>query len=322
MHFPTILSERCVQAAIIAISVVWLVLSVRPPDYVAIRKALEDRFYYIKAHPPERINLLLVGDSRVMQALSPAVFRRHFSACPSVFNYGFPSLRYTDEIIADIERMLSGSDGQKIIILQLSKETFPLNPPQIVANRMIHEYKDFSICTGFLLRHHFDMVKSFLPLNLRQIWIKWTNPKAFINYQENTLNRMNNTRLHDDGWREVLNPPFQPAVFADVIHRTVSQSAVNSLMRRIQAWRARGIHVYGFYPPSSKRLETYIDEMIQEPDVKIEHSFIRAGGKLITVRNRNYATYDDVHLASEQAESLTREVISQMVEIESIRTSQ
>lgn len=314
MNFLRILTERCVQTAIVAIFIGWYVLSVRPPDYLAMHKAFEDRFYYLKAHPPEKINLLLVGDSRVMQGLSPAVFRKHLSDCPSVFNYGFPSLRYTDEILFDIEKMLSDPDGEKTIILQISKETFPLNPPQIVANRMIHEYKTFSICTGFLLRNYFDMVRSFLPLNLRQIWLKWTNQRAFINYQKNTLHRMNTTRFHDDGWRQALNPSVRPAVFADLIHRTVSQSAIDSLMQYVQTWRARGIQVYGFYPPSSERLQIYVEEMVRDANEKIKQRFIRAGGEMLAVRNQDYTTYDDVHLSSEQAERLTLEIICQIIE--------
>lgn len=312
MRFPSILKERCVQALLIAVSVGWLVMAVRPPDYLAIFKASEDRFYYMKAHPPAEIDLLLVGDSRVMQGLSTEVFREHLPGCRSVFNYGFPSLRYTDETLDDIDKMLSGSGGEKRVILQLTKETFPLNPPQIVANRMIHEYREVSLLTGFLLRSRFDTVKCFLPLNLRQLWIGLKNPKAFQNYQNNTLQRMNNTIFHDDGWRQMLRPSGRPAVFAEMVHRRVSQSAVDSLMRRVQNWRSRGIHVYGFYPPSSERLQSYVDEMVQDANDDIEERFVRAGGKTIDVHDREYATYDDVHLASEQAERLTLEIVGRL----------
>jgi hypothetical protein len=140
----------------------------------------------------------------------------------------------------------------------------------------------------------------------------------------NPLREKNRSEVtfHPDGWISVsddsrsIEKEFKKYI-AYYKERIVDPCNVDTVVRYVEKWVERGIHVYGFMPPSCQEmydLETKISGLDEQDLI---HRFEQAGGIWIDIDPDAYESYDGTHLPDEEARQFTRDLCNELIKHES-----
>jgi hypothetical protein len=254
--------------------------------------------FIYKTHTKEKFNLIFAGDSRTYRGVSTDIIGNTLNM--KAINLGYSSGGFGKDLLERVDELMDNSAKRKIIILGITPfsltekgaENLHLKGMRAIKKEVVLEYE-----------YLFPIKNFFAPAS---------PAKIRKNIKEKYYNKYRQDIHIKEGWiASWYDTPF-PYLALKEYKKTfsetkISQQAITNLYSKIQAWRKKGIEVYGFFVPSSVNmveLEKNLGKFNSEQFLK---GFLNAGGHWINLENF-YTSYDGSHLDKESAIRLSNEI--------------
>lgn len=293
--------RRIVYCVSVAFLMVVAVLIVRPVKQHGIRESL---FWYLKMNPAAKCNIVVAGDSRVLQGVDPASIKQALGGKLDVVNVGFRSASLERNYV-DFARSLlksdSRSDSRKVLLLGITANAF--TPKSALDNGFIEQKKRGSKKPIAIPSWCILLERKLQPFAIREI----------LNLVRGRNKAGNYETFHDDGWLEADLLPRNP-VGAFALYRRrfdgnqVDQAAVKALISHVQELVESGIAVVGFEPPVPDEMQSIEATKSGFDRDAFKELFRSAGGIWLEIDRSRYVTVDGSHLAPESAQLLSRDL--------------
>jgi hypothetical protein len=261
----------------------------------AMRRNLPDTFWAQKLLWREQFDIVVAGDSRVYRGVSPEAMERVLPGLRAA-NFGFSSCALTPPYLQAAESLLDPRSAQPTIILGVTASA--LTPAAAKDN-------------GFL---SLRKLRRFELVQLASVGQVTYFLSPFDLEEVRNLFREEKTGYvavwHPDGWVESRKVPEDPTEAVRVYRRQakrerekarVSEPIVAKLLDTVRAWRARGILVYGFRPPTTQAMVDVETKWMKFDEPAFAQRFIDAGGVWLSFPVGQYDSYDGSHLRDDAA---------------------
>ena len=284
----------CVSVALVLIA---LVLFVRPVKQQGIRESL---FWYLKMYPKTQCDVVVAGDSRILQGVDPASMQQALGGALEIVNVGFRSASLEPGYL-DFASSLLKNDSKKVLLLGITANAF--TPQSLTDNGFLEQKKlgskrPYSLPSWCVL-----LERKFQPFAIREIVSLIRGRTKAGNYET----------FHDNGWLEADLVPRNPeGAFALYRRRfdgnQVSQQAVSELIAQVKEKVASGVAIVGFEPPVPDEMQSIEDEHSGFDRAAFKELFRSAGGVWLELDRNRYDTVDGSHLAPEAAQQLSQDL--------------
>ncbi|HMB69684.1 MAG TPA: hypothetical protein VKU85_10235 [bacterium] len=270
------------------------------PDPDDPLRTAHDRFYLVKTHGAVRCDIIVVGDSRALRGISPAVLEEELPG-HDVFNFAFEAGSLNEEMYRQAEARLAPGDGPRAVLLAVT----PLSLfAWKAANQQYHEFRSAPPDEAWLTLHHPEVVQYFQPLRLRSFLaarFRGEKPPATVQV------------YHDDGWIESERIPPSPEEALGLYavrfrDQTIDPGLVEDLLRWTREWTDRGIGVFAFRPPTTDAVVELENRMTGFDEDRFAARIEEAGGTWLRFTNDGYLAYDGSHLDRASARRFSREL--------------
>lgn len=263
-------------------------------DFQTVRD--RDQFWQRKvhAHADHSYNIIATGDSRVYRGLSPDVFDMTVRGTRTL-NFGFSGGGHNAVIFGAIDKLLvENGNGVRAVILGITP--YSLTPKAQMNGQYVDTLKK--------PRPGWDAGFNdfFRPLSLRrvkQITLRRTEqPLPFI------------YKYYDNGWVSsdwrTREPESELETFrSDFNGNRVDPATIQSILRQTKQWRAQGIKVLAYRPPTTPDMVEVEKEHSGFDEAAFIQLFKDAGGIWVDP-GADFTTYDGSHLVPESAERLSK----------------
>lgn len=259
-----------------------------PLDRERTESGLDEAFWQWKARARWKANVLMLGDSRICRAVSPAHLTAQMGPGWRGLNWGFNDGGLNPEAFRLAERRLDRSGEPPVILLGLS-------PITLTAHNLRNP-------------HYQSLMKRSSLL----AWATIAFPRTM-----GRLARMEPPRIvrdapglqeyHRDGWLAVLREPgtFKERGLENFLRLfrmyPVKQELQSALMQQTREWTDQGIRVFAFRPPTTVEMKGLEDRISGFVESEFVEAFHQAGGTWIEVDNARYHSYDGSHIARAEA---------------------
>ncbi|MBN2500905.1 MAG: hypothetical protein JXB38_09025 [Anaerolineales bacterium] len=248
------------------------------------------RFWMLKARRTDTFDVILLGDSRVTQGLSPAAMQTMLNDL-NIFNLGFASGGLDSEIYALAEQRLSPTSAQPIIVIGITPYDLT---PVAAGNTQYHGYQGKSAFERFFTLHLTPYLVIFSPIPLETLL-------EYLQFFPPTNNQVLIQEYYDDGWlaSQYSKDDHSSALAAYNIifeNNLVSEELVQELITQTKQWTQAGILVFGFRFPSTEGIEIIEDESSDFDEAALKVKFVNAGGIWLDFPSDAYRSYDGSHL--------------------------
>jgi hypothetical protein len=270
-----------------------------PFDAVRVESGVQERFWQLKVRRPDRGHLLVLGDSRTNEGVSPRLVAEGVPGFEGkAFNLAFNAGGLNPEVYEFAGRRLArGAAGEgtaRIVVLGVTPLSLLSRSSD---NEQLHllTSRSWTTALGFILFPGAmgELLKPELDRTLR----------IFPGQQE----------YHDDGWMacERIRDEYPEANLPGSRQRFASSKTspelIEALYAQTERWTAEGVRVFAFRPPASR---TMLE--IERKSGFDQEGFVRGfearGGRWIDIDPEQYRTHDNSHLARAEAERLSREL--------------
>lgn len=267
------------------------------PDPLKIEAGYHERFWQLKARSPRRADVVLTGNSRVNQGVSPAALIAEL-----------PGEGWTGRNLA------FNASGLNSTLFEFVEGRLDLESPR-PAILVIGITPSMLTSAGAENAH----LESLLSR-------PWWRAKAFIHFPRlaGLLSREEpppevklypgQNEYHDDGWQAVLREMNRrPNAWLKSSRRLFTIDRIRpelyqGFMEQLERWSDQGILVFGFVPPTSPAMETLERELAGFDARKLAEDFIGHGGLWIEIDPAEYRNYDNSHLPRAEALKLSRKL--------------
>ena len=301
----SLLRERMIITLILASSLV-LALSLVRPQLVTYTRMLPNTFHAIRSQWRHCADMVITGDSRVNQGLSPGAMREHLGDM-RILNYGFNGLGYSKEYLQGIDELLDPDSPRKIILLGVT-------PRSLTARACLtNGYLDTAANGRYKRANHESLETLFhfiRPYTTREIRDLITQKE--LNYRV--------TDYHSDGWSACEQKYPTPEkvieflnVFASKYNGGVSAEVISRFQDKVKEWTQKGVTVYGFRPPTSSEIVRLTDERSGFRESDFVREFKHAGGIWLQVNQDGYLTFDGLHMMRDVAAKFSDDLARQIV---------
>lgn len=263
---------------------------------------LPENVFWAKKAAAGPAEVVMAGDSRTYRSLAPAVM---VEALPGrrILNYGWDSSGFAPDYLAAIDRHLAGNDATVILGLTPWSLTARSDTQTNFDEYQRKSALDLSVTLTFgTALSRFNSFIAFRPEMTAKgkakadKWGKATKVQYF----------------HADGWVYSDLVPHDPenslASYAkNFADNPVSPAMVDGLLQRIRDWRARGVRVYAFRPPTTTAMIALEHRLSGYDETALARQVIAAGGTWVDVPQHDvYDCYDGSHITGDAAEQLSR----------------
>jgi len=271
------------------------------------------KFWRMKVQWSARADVVVAGDSRVLIGVSPRAMSRHLA--PSrVANFAFGGTGFSSRYRNATTRVLDPGSPRRIIVLGFSalslstqgvgdsgweQEVRNLQTEQIVGGPLEPIARFFEPVGP---SNPFDKL---LPLRMR--------PRSDYEYTA-------------DGWvaceKDKPDPEKSLKYYRSLFATggaAVSGKVVADVMEGVRRWRAEGIRVYAFRPPTTEKMIVLENEAGRYDERALVEELEAAGGVWIFLPRAGYRSYDGSHLLRSSALKLSEELARRIAEHEGIR---
>ena len=250
-----------------------------------------------------QFDMVLAGDSRVYQGLSPAIMARHLPA-RRIGNFGFKGTGYGEEYLARLPQLLDPRSSQRAIVLGVS----PGSLTEASATR-----------NGFLEWHRMtplEVWNASQPESVAYFFAPYTidDLSALLRGRKPRLPAPRvvvRETYHTDGWvacSAIRENPREALEGYRMRLEPVSETVTNRLVGAIPNWTDAGIRVYAFRPPTTAEMAALEEERSGFDEEQVAGRISDAGGVWITIANGNYRSYDGSHLSDDGARRLSQDL--------------
>jgi hypothetical protein len=289
--------RRVVFCLFVALSMVTAVVLVRPVKQQGLRESL---FWYLKIFPASKCDIVVAGDSRILQGIDPASMKDVLGSSNHIVNLGFRSASLERDYV-DFARRLLNDNAKRVLLLGITANAF--TPQSLTDNGFLEQRKQgskrpFSIPDWCVL-----LERKFQPLAIREIFALLRGRTKAGRFET----------FHENGWLEAdLVPRTPESAFALYSRRfdgnQVSQAAVADLIAQVKDMVASGVVVVGFEPPVPDEMQAIEDQHSGFDRGSFKDMFRSAGGVWLELERARYDTVDGSHLAPESARLLSQDL--------------
>lgn len=259
---------------------------------------LDDSFYYYqKLTWKQNADVVILGDSRPMVALSPTAMSGDLKGL-RIRNFSFSGVGYSADYLTAAEQVWDNErDDARIALLGITPRS--LRRVSLKANRFTSSARTYTPLTYWKAR-----------------WLSWV-PQTWPALDRPFLKVLTHAgapgdfKLYRDayGWFEPC-PQHADLAATTTYYRRIQNDPicpeiVDRVLDRVRRWSAIGIHVYGFRPPTCREMEALEDDFAEESFVR---SFEAAGGRWISPPSDDLATYDASHLDADSVSKFSHRI--------------
>ena len=241
--------RRIIFCVCVALATIAVIVLVRPVKQQGIRESL---FWYLKVYPLTKYQVVVAGDSRVLQGVDPASMKEALGGSIEIVNVGFRSASFVREYM-DFARSRLRNGSKKVLLLGITANAF--TPQSMTDNGFIEQQK-----LGASRPYQFPLwwvvlERKFQPFALREILGLVRGRTKPGNYET----------FHDNGWLEADVIPRNPeAAFAlyrrRFIGNRVDQEAIAALITQVREVVDAGVATIAFEPPVPNEMQAIEDE--------------------------------------------------------------
>lgn len=280
----------------VAFAAVVAIIAARPIKQDGIRESL---FWYTKLFPTSKCDVVVAGDSRVLQGVDPSCMKEALEGI-HVVNVGFRSAALERSYI-DFARSLLKDESKKVLLLGITANAF--TPQSLIDNGFIEQKKVGSKRPYQVPNWCVQLERKFQPFAIREI----------ANLLRGRAKAGNYETFHDDGWLEADVIPRNPeGAFALYRRRfdgnQVDQASIAALIAHVQELVESGVAIVGFEPPVPDEMQLIEDQHSGFDRESFKERFRNAGGTWLEVDRSKYMTVDGSHLAPESAKLLSKDL--------------
>jgi len=272
------------------------------------------QFYIRKVHAAPVYDMVMSGNSRVLQDLSPSAMNEQLPEL-RILNFGLDGACLTPQLLAEIEKKLDPKSRSPMILLGLEPGTLEKYSS---GNRKLNIELARSKEARFLAYHAEGWGRWFAPMRLFDVanrFSLWRNGPTVGNpAYVHEYNR--------DGWMaSTVFPENRIAVeqeYTAKLNALDEQSAkiplpfADVVFGQVREWTARGIRVYGARMPADPLVQRYEDSAYDFQEADVARRFVEAGGVWLPVEAVNYHTYDGSHLNKHSAIAFSRDMAARI----------
>jgi len=283
---------KIVGTFLLTIGLSLLVVFLRPQT--AYSKLISDWFWVNKTHYSTNVDVVFVGDSRIYRGISTEAVQMILTD-EKVLNLGYSSGGLNNEMFDFATQLLDVNSKNKQIVLGVTP---------------------FSLTEEARKNEHFEQelnrpLAEIIEREYINPNISLFEPIKITDYQIVLDNRFYSQKFHKNGWVESYKTPAnnEEALIAyeETFSKTkLSDISIDETLSFITRMKEKGIKVYGFRPPSSKKMEELENNMTEFDEEKLQQMFEESGGYWITIPDRfSFESYDGSHLHYESAQKLS-----------------
>lgn len=268
------------------------------------------QFYIHKVHATPSYDVVMSGNSRVLQALSPVAMKEQLPD-QRILNFGLDGACLTPQLLAEIEKKLDPASRSPIILLGIEPGTLE---EYSSGNRKLNIELARSKESRFLAFHTQNWGRWFAPVRLYAV------ASLFALWRDGPTVK-NPAHVHEysrDGWMaSTVFPDNRIAVEQEYTAKLnargdqpekIALPYADAVMKQVREWTARGIRVFGARMPSDPSVQRYEDAAYDFNEAEIARHFMDAGGIWLPVEAANYHTYDGSHLDKNSAIVFSRDL--------------
>lgn len=300
--------ERTVIALLLAAPLVVLGGRVLPEPASPLDRDRTDeaRFYALKTHGDDPVDVVVLGDSRALRDVSPGALAR---ALPGrrIFNFAYNAGGLNDEMYAAASSRLDPDSPAPLVLIGVTPLSLMTAKAQ---NAQYHELLHQARDQRWLLLHAPGLLRGFQPVRPSELLrpLLGIEPQGRY-YQE----------FHDDGWIASRRVPEDPGsalrLYAvELAGQTTDPQLVRALLAQTRAWTQAGVRVVGFRPPTTDDLEALENRLLGFDEAALATQFRAAGGTWLDFPNA-YPTYDGSHLRGDAAVAFSRDLAAALQSI-------
>jgi hypothetical protein len=264
----------------------------------------EKNFWINKTHTEKYFDWIFIGDSRIYRGISPSVIEEMFPNI-NVLNFGYSSGSINSNMLKAAEKKLDPRSLNKTMIIGITPHS--LTPKAAVDSHYLQEKNRNK--EDIIEAKYFGFIKRiFATTTITEIFSSIINKfelkkksNEVIYYQEFKENGWVASWKSVDNIEEAI-VSYQ-SVFKD---NQVSNSIFMDFIEYVKKLVADGVKVYGFRPPTTKKMVEVEDSLSGYNESYIRTTFEQAGGIWIPVENGNYRSYDGSHLHKDAAIQLSK----------------
>ncbi len=283
--------DRTAIALVLALAIGVMFSSVRY-DAQQWEGLYPDSFWAAKASWRHNADVIVAGDSRVLTAVSPAAMAEHLTG-RRIVNYAFLGVGYERQYIEAINKVLATDGPPPMIVLGVS-------PRSLTEGASKQKWFGPEMKKHFLQRqllaHSSDVLQATRPIDYADLM-------ASLSLAQPRSERMI-LDYHADGWQsaDMIPPNIELGLaeyatkYSEAEEGPVRQKYIDQLLAAVKRWRAQGIAVYGFRPPSCAQMVALENRISGFDEASFVRQFQAAGGVWLPVSQTAYASYDGSHL--------------------------
>lgn len=260
----------------------------------------EPLYNYRKAYQAFNYNLIIAGDSRVEQGVSPEVIQRQFPHL-RILNFGWNNNGFSPAYLAQVQkRLIQNPKEPRIVLLGVTPHS--LSPHS--AGNSFQEWNDThpiekrlrsSLGSGFVYltpSHPNHLLRIFFRGPYRE---NLYGPHGWVGMDVavNPVSLRRNTQNYEAKFRRAKCLPQLEA----------------ALLRQVLLLTRQGVQVFGFFPPTAPEVRLVERNWSGFDEQGFVQRFQEQGGKWLVVGpDEGFSSYDGVHLSLRAADRLSQEL--------------
>ncbi len=284
----------------------WIAGSIFPKNP---KRYLRDRFYMQKALAKPKYDIIIMGDSRVVNGISTEVFDSILPGYKSL-NFGFSNGGLNPQMFKVAESKLNNSKKNKVMVLAVTALTLheiSFDNKHYLSLITTPREKQMELLYFAGVANYFAPVSPVIIKNL------------ITGHHEQWYDMVQ--LYHKNGWAETSTPSPDttyaiPYYRNDYKHALVDYHQLDVITRQIRKWTKEGIKVICFRPPTTIQMKELEEQVGHYDENRVARAVQEAGATWVPFNFSEYKSYDGSHLfgtsAIKLSEKLANEIKTQL----------
>lgn len=264
-----------------------------------------EKFMAQKTIQHANFDMVVGGDSRTLQGISPGALAEIFPDC-RIFNFGFGGNSVSVDYVHWLANRLGKKSSKKTIILGVTPSS--LTPHANAGNEFL-SYIRLNPADLYIDFYLGDVIHFFRAFSLNSI------TKYFIPTYRNPheLAIVANQHLFPNGWSRLTivhqDLDASTTTYIETFQNNpVSEKLIGDLIESVHQLTQQGIRMIGVRPPTTIALKNLENQLSGFNELEFSKRFESAGGWWFSFPFETYQTSDGSHLEGESAERFSRDL--------------
>jgi len=257
------------------------------------QKYAGNRFYLLKAMAKPVYDVVIMGDSRAREDLSPNVIEDSVPGI-KVLNFAFSNGGLNPVIFQAAEKKLNPVSKHPCMVLSVTALT--LHPISLPNKQYLDEVS----------RPREDKIERLYLAGLFSYFSPVTPLSLIDSYKHVEPKTIHFSTFYDNGWSpsDMIPPDTSDAIqyyIDDYKWATVSYEQLKMVSQQVKEWTNKGIKVICLRPPTTVQMKELEDTMGKYDETRIRNELTEAGALWVPFKSGDYFCFDGSHLNKEAA---------------------